>query len=194
VNTSPDHTKETQDMDSIAIETSAPTTHDGVTSSDFQETRKRKREEERTKTPAFHLLRAVPKGKPRKKPPNEDGLAGPPIVDKQTWPLTEGWEDIQRDILQMQWETSVRPAVKGQGSCIGLRLSNGTKCIALDEPQTALVIRLNKILRKEMLEQQETLVWTSWQVNVNTIADEHTDSNNVGRSFITALGNFQGGT
>lgn len=52
---------------------------------------------------------------------------------------------------------------------------------------------LNHALRIEMNKTMNNMVWTSWQINADTVAKPHTDEQCRGLSFITTVGPFSGG-
>ena len=77
---------------------------------------------------------------------------------------------------------------------MGLRRRDAHHEIHVGTPEGETAIQfLNWNLRGELKQRRDNLIWTSWQINVNSVAATHRDSNNVGRSFITVLGDHEGG-
>ena len=103
--------------------------------------------------------------------------------------------DLERVLDTIEWPTSVRKYVAGKGECIGLMSSRD------DEPKvhfwnvdTERFARVfNKVIRRLLCLLAIEFVWTSLQINLNTVADWHVDFKNAGPSFIFALGAHLGG-
>ena len=73
------------------------------------------------------------------------------------------------------------------------RKGTDTRSLTPKGTNTFLAMALNWSLRNEPLAQENQLIWTLWQINVDSVSLPHQDGNNLGRSFITALGEFTGG-
>ena len=56
-----------------------------------------------------------------------------------------------------------------------------------------LVPTINTIIAETLKRDEVHLVWTSLQLNLNTVSDWHQDWGNVGPSAIGALGTYSGG-
>ena len=59
------------------------------------------------------------------------------------------------------------------------------------QAQRVAVLALNRLIRSSC---HPAFEWTSLQFNRNTVADPHTDKNNVGLSFVLVCGSYSGGS
>ena len=144
--------------------------------------------------PPATLMQAKPKRKSSPTIRGQTGLAGPPCEHRTKWPLHKKWDQVGPLVDDIPWDRTIRPSIQGKGECLGLRSLGEGHTIAGDtQAKVDLVNRLNWLLRSESKRHNGQMVWTSWQVNVDTTSRPHTDSGNLGRSFITALGSFSGG-
>ena len=124
----------------------------------------------------------------------DGGLAGPPAQGYDTFELQLDWTPVTTVLDGLEFEASGKPAVSGKGECIGLRAKGNTPCITHEtSDKTQATLALNWMLRQEPMVKQERLIWTSWQINVDSVSQPHSDSNNIGRSCISAMGTYDGG-
>ena len=88
---------------------------------------------------------------------------------------------------------SKREAVKGDGCCLGLTFTKDGPRISLpkSKEEEFLIHIINEVI--DACDTLRDLLATSLQVNKNRASSFHRDSNNMGISAITTLGDFVGG-
>ena len=96
-------------------------------------------------------------------------------------------------LKQQEWPQTWRQSVRGHGACLGLvKLPSGPSLSAATAPNQELLAEINRILQEEVLP-FFPLVWTSVQINKDTVSGWHVDESNKGPSLITSLGDYTGG-
>ena len=101
---------------------------------------------------------------------------------------------LERWIRRMNVPITARKAVKGRGVCLGLTVADGNPCLgSFNTKAEKLILALNKWMHRKVEEAGVPFSWTSIQLNVDTVADLHCDSNNEGPSLIITLGKYTGG-
>ena len=107
----------------------------------------------------------------------------PPWMQGQLVPLSSG----------MAWPTSCRPYVAGMGACLGL-INHQNPRINLEGMECKdMILRMNDCIRRCLAKVLAPVLWTSLQLNINTVSDFHSDSGNRGVSFILGMGSYTGG-
>ena len=93
-----------------------------------------------------------------------------------------------------QLPSSARDYVVGSSITVGLKLGGGEAVIDLGQGiPKELIPTLNTMVSDSLTNAGLHLMWTSLQLNLNTIAEWHRDWGNIGPSVIGALGKFHGG-
>ena len=90
--------------------------------------------------------------------------------------------------------TSAREYVSGSSITVGLKFAQGATIIDLGSGlPKELIPTLNTMISDTLGKAGLHLVWTSLQMNLNTVANWHQYWGNIGPSAIGALGSYQGG-
>ena len=117
------------------------------------------------------LLLAMPKRSATAGRSTGDGLAGPISNTYSTFDLKNDWAAPLAIIQAIDFEPSSRPAVSGKGECLGLRAQGqGHTITHTHGHKNTAAMALNWSLRNEPAVQDAKLVWTSWQINVDSVS------------------------
>ena len=99
---------------------------------------------------------------------------------------------ITQMVKDIQWPSNARRVVQGRGERLGATNdAHGARLGRNTTKREALCKEFNSALARALGD--VPFVWGSLQVNIDSVSDEHCDSNNTGLSAIVLLGEFTGG-
>ena len=108
---------------------------------------------------------------------------------------TQRWDEAVRRILSGRWPPSKRPRVHGFSTCLGLLkgLDGGPMINDGEYLSPGATRSINETLVHTLYKLKTKFTWSSLQINLDTVADWHQDSDNIGNSAILVGGDFSGG-
>ena len=133
-------------------------------------------------------------------PPSPQRNVGDPVVpsvhqkvfDGLRLPFHSEAAQILTMLRDIEWGPQKRPHVPGLGLCLGAsNCPRGPYVTKMTDAQIALLTAINNVVHRYA--DTSTFKWSSIQINKNTVAEKHKDSNNEGLSAIALLGDFTEG-
>ncbi len=157
-----------------------------------------------TPSQATETLPDSPSGGPPPAPLPDPPLEDPPTFSSLGADVQGGRGSVfelsaamQKELLDAvdayQWPDQTRAYMSGTGRCLGLTVNRHGPVINTDGASGKRVIKAAVRALDQGGSLTQDLIFTSLQINVDSVAKKHTDANNVGLSVNMAVGDYTGG-